>query len=175
MMGNIQQQISKIKGISDIIFCIDKSGSMGPCIGGVKNNINNFINAINTFSPNLKIDWKIGFCSYDNETFDILDFTNDTLKFSSLLSSVTPGGNEFTAGAIDFCITYFKWREVSNRFLLVFTDEPMEGGWYFEESKAKFPELLRKIMENHIYLHFLDLTVPFIHNSIRYQEQMWYS
>jgi hypothetical protein len=160
-MGIIQQQVSKIKGVTDIVFCIDKSRSMSSCIEGVKNNVTAFVNSINSYNPNASIDWRIGFCAYDNASFDVLDFTKDTSQFSSALSSVAVGGDEFTAGAIDYCISGFKWRDVSNRFLLLFTDEILEGGDNKEESKSKFPELLRKIVDNHIYLNFYGPRCPY--------------
>lgn len=160
-MGIIQQKVSKIKGVTDIIFCIDKSGSMSDCINGVKNNVTTFVNSINTNNPNVSIDWRIGFCAFDNVSFDILDFTKDTTKFSSALNSIETGADEFTAGAIDYCISGFKWRDVSNRFLLLFTDEVLEGGDRVEESKSKFPELLKKIVNNHIYLNFYGPRCPY--------------
>lgn len=160
-MGIIQQQVSKTKGVTDIVFCIDKSGSMSSCINGVKENVSTFVNSINTYNPNASIDWRIGFCAYDDMSFDVLDFNKDTTKFSSALSSVRVGGNEFTAGAIDYCISGFKWRDVSNRFLLLFTDEVLEGGARAEESISKFPELLRKIVDNHIYLNYFGPRCPY--------------
>jgi len=160
-MGIIQQVASKVKGVSDIIFCIDKSGSMTSCIEGVKNNITTFVNSIEKNSPNSIIDWQLGFCAYDDMSFDVLNLVDDTSKFSNSLALVQTGGNEFTAGAIDYCISGMKWRKISNKFLLLFTDEPLEGGDKIEESKSKFNDLLKKIVSNHIYLYFYGPKCPY--------------
>ena len=143
----IQQKISKVKGIADIVFCIDFSGSMTSCINGVKENINTFVKSLENASPNTKIDWRIAFCAYSNDTFIILDFIKDTNIFSSSLSSVDTMGDEFTPGAIDYSISHFDWRPVSNKFLIVFTDEQLIGGSSYDngDGSSKFEELLNKI------------------------------
>ena len=45
-------QQPKVKGIADIAFLLDATGSMGPCINAVKQNIKTFITTMTTPNPN---------------------------------------------------------------------------------------------------------------------------
>jgi hypothetical protein len=149
-----QQKINKIKGVTDVLFCIDTSGSMEPCLEGVKNNVNLFIDSMITANPNVKIDWRIGFCGQNTSEFLHLDFTTDVNKFKSELAKVETNANEYTPAAIDYCLTKFDWRPSTSKFLVVFTDEVAEGGFEPDYFSEKFDELLTKIQSKHIYLHF---------------------
>ncbi|MCX6282057.1 MAG: VWA domain-containing protein [Bacteroidetes bacterium] len=161
----IQQKISKIKGIADIVFCIDFSGSMSDCIAGVKDHISRFVSSLEAGNPNMVIDWRIGFCGYSDIDFVKYDFTKDVRDFSEKLAVAnTEGGDEFTPGAIDFCISDFNWRPVSNKFLIVFTDESLTTGGSEElisVGKDKFPDLLNKISESHIRFFFFGPDCPY--------------
>lgn len=161
----IQQKITKIKGIADVVFCIDFSGSMSACIEGVKNQISNFVESLESGNPNMVIDWRIGFCGYSDTHIVKFDFTRNVNDFSKKLESArTEGWDEFTPGAVDFCISDFKWRPVSNKFLILFTDEILNTGGSDEqvkEGKAKFPELLIKISESHIRFFYFGPKCPY--------------
>ncbi|MBP7124749.1 VWA domain-containing protein [Myxococcota bacterium] len=39
-------QVSKIKGVADIVFCLDVTGSMQPCIDGLKRNVHRLVEAL---------------------------------------------------------------------------------------------------------------------------------
>src|SRR4029079_15059168 len=45
-------QQPKVKGIADIVFLLDATGSMGPCINAVKQNVTNFVTTMTTPNPN---------------------------------------------------------------------------------------------------------------------------
>jgi len=160
----IQQKAAKIRGIADIVFCIDFSDSMADCIAGVKDHISKFAGSLETGNPNMLIDWQIGFCGYSDIDFVKFHFTRDTHDFSAKLSTATTeGGDEFTPGAIDFCISDFEWRPVSNKFLIVFTDETISTGGSDEqikEGKARFEDLLNKITNSHIRLFYFGPDCP---------------
>lgn len=153
---SIQQKGAKLRGVADIVFCIDFSGSMSSCIEGVKNHIKTFVKSLETASPNTIIDWRIAFCAYSNDTFIIKDFVKETSSFENSLSGIDTMGDEFTPGAIDYCITSFNWRPVSNKFLVVFTDEELEGGGSDDngDGSSKFPQLLEKIGNSGTRLFF---------------------
>lgn len=156
----IQQKIAKLKGIADIVFCIDFSGSMESCIKGVKDHIQNFVNSLETTNKNLIIDWRLALCAYSDTEFYVMDFTNDTKEFSRKLASLSTLYNEFTPGAIDFSITHFDWRQKSTKILVVFTDETLETGIFVEESKRLFNDLLNKISYSKIKLFFYGPRCP---------------
>ncbi len=161
----IQQKAAKIRGIADIVFCIDFSESMSDCIAGVKNHISTFAGSLESTNPNMVIDWQIGFCGYSDIDFIKFNFTRDTDDFSAKLeAAATEGGDEFTPGAIDFCISDFEWRPVSNKFLIVFTDETISTGGTDEqikEGKARFQDLLNKITNSHIRLFYFGPDCPY--------------
>lgn len=152
----IKQKVGKIKGVADILFCIDFSGSMTPCIEGVKSNINAFISSLETSNPNMVVDWQIGFCSYDSDLLIISELDNDAKSFTKHLGKLSTRGQEFTPGAIDYCISEFKWRDVSNKYLVLFTDEPLVGGDSNDngDGSSKFDELLDKITNSKVWFYF---------------------
>lgn len=152
----IRQKVSKLKGMADVLFCIDFSGSMTDCIEGVKNNINTFVTSIENCSKNTIIDWQIAFLAYSDDTFFVKDFIKITREFSTDLGKINTMGNEFTPGAIDYAISSFNWRKLSNKFVLVFTDEPLPGGGTSLEGdgSSKFPELISKIESARIRLFY---------------------
>ena len=57
----------KVKGVADIVFLIDATGSMQPCIDDIKNNIDLFIDRLSSADPNggtMLKDWRISICAY---------------------------------------------------------------------------------------------------------------
>lgn len=146
------------RGVSDIVFVIDSSGSMSPVIDAVKEHVNKFIDSLNS-GGQYQWDWRIdfvshciGFSSAGKESFDVrsshfsgknlLDalytssndrghlFTNDTSRFKDSLSKVTVGGNETPFIGLDLALD-FPWRasSTSHRAIVCLTDEPFEGGY----------------------------------------------
>ena len=61
-LGIIQRTVDQIlKGIADIVFLLDATGSMGPCINAVKSNIKTFVQTLTTPTPNggaVVKDWR---------------------------------------------------------------------------------------------------------------------
>lgn len=157
----IQQKVAKVKGVADVVFCIDFSGSMTPCINGVKEHIATFVRTLETASPNMKIDWRLAFCAYSDDRFIVKEFMTDAADFAESLGALETMGDEFTPGAIDFCITHFAWRPVSSKFIIVFTDENLEGGYSPDEVKERYPLLLRAIEDSQTRLFFFGPKCPY--------------
>ena len=134
---------------SDIVFCIDISDSMTPCIEGVKNNIKNLIETIEN-DPEISIDWRLGLLAHssDHVTIDfwIKDFTTDVEDFKRAVTSLTVGSSEANLPALDWSLD-FPWRTEAHKFVVMFTDEPVDGGWDPAKSKSKIPELSKKIQD----------------------------
>lgn len=153
--NELRQQRPKIRGVADIVFCIDFSSSMSDCIEGVKKHITSFVESLETSNPNMVIDWQLGFCAYSSQEFIILPFTREVEKFSRKLSEANPKrSDEFTPGAIDYCISAFEWRPVSNRFIVVFTDEKLKDGHCEPDTAELFPYLLDKITSSRTRLFY---------------------
>jgi len=151
----IQQNTQKrMKGVCDIVFVIDLSGSMIPFIEGLKSHIENFIDSLKSGNQNISsLDYRLGIVAHNNWGFYVLDFTSDINRFKKALEQLGPDGNEFTLPAIDRALD-FPWRKAT-RIIASFTDEPFEGGHEPKFQKSKFDELKKKINDLHIHLYFM--------------------
>ena len=68
-----QDSLGKKKGIADIVFLIDISGSMQKCIDALKNNIGVLVDHMVNPGPNAEAvvkDWRIKICGYRDATAD---------------------------------------------------------------------------------------------------------
>jgi len=154
-----QQKERKLKGIADIVFCIDASGSMEPCIEGVKNHIEKFLDGVSS-NPQLSyVNWRLGIVAHDSEHFYIMDFTDDISRFKNALRKIEPGGNEFTFPALDWCLD-FPWRDNSHKIIVLFTDEPLETGEDPDFQRSKMKELFDKITALRCMVYFVGPSCP---------------
>ena len=137
------------KAKSDVVFCIDVSDSMVPCIDGVKDNIKEFVERIES-DPKLNIDVRLGFLGHTSDhstiNFYIKDFTQDTEEFKRALTGLTNENSEANLPALDWSLD-FPWQREAHKFVILFTDEPVEGGWDPSASRAKMEELKKKIKD----------------------------
>lgn len=156
--SNINQQADrkKVRGVSDIVFCIDKSASMEHCIDGVIHNVKSFVAQLENLSGNTVVDWKLGVAIYSGTSIDFLNLTTNVNTVRDFISGITLEWNdEFTPGAIDYAATNTSWREKSHRVIVVFTDEPLlDGGTVSEPDKGagKFNKFLLKLTQAKIQL-----------------------
>ena len=81
-----------MKTKADIVFCIDKTASMDPCIEGVKNGIATLVKALNTAA---EVDARFRLIAYsdihdpeDGTPWDILPFTESAELFASQVAQV---------------------------------------------------------------------------------------
>ncbi len=156
-----QQQIAKIKGVTDVVFCIDRSKSMHPCIEGLKKTINTFIHSVETTNESVEVDWRIGFLAYDDKKFYQFDLTDKIEDFTSKLSEIVTGGNEYTPGALDYLINSFQWRQEANRTIILFTNESFKGGILKGLDPGKWDNLLQRIMEMKIRVKYFGPECPY--------------
>ncbi len=64
----------KVKGVADIVFLLDISGSMKPCIDGLRENLASFINTLSGTDPNNDCpvkDWRIKVAGYRDAADDL--------------------------------------------------------------------------------------------------------
>jgi hypothetical protein len=142
---SIQQNVlRKVKGFADIVFVLDRSGSMTDCLDTVKNNIGDFINSLSANQQISAVDWRIGFVAFDEADYYIFDFSKDKETFRKSLATVLPGGTELTLPAIDVALD-FSWREEAQRIIILFTDEPLVGGEHVDLQRSKIEDLKQKI------------------------------
>jgi hypothetical protein len=68
-----QESLNKKKGIVDIVFLIDITGSMQPCLDALKNNIGLLVDTMVNPGPNadnVVKDWRIKICGYRDAAAD---------------------------------------------------------------------------------------------------------
>ncbi len=145
-------QFPKVKGVADIVFLLDATGSMGPCISAVKQNIKTFVQTFTTPNPNgatVVKDWRakvMGYRDLDYTDFPaIVDnpFTSDVAELEKQLDALNAdgGGDEpesllealymlatMPATAPSEALRGDAWRSVNagRRFVIVFTDAPFK-------------------------------------------------
>ncbi len=128
----IEQKIVKVKGIADIVFCIDATGSMQPCIDQVKANINAFTAGIVNAAPNSRIDWRARVVAYRDFSVDKAYLMNDFPFVASsaevmaqLDQVVADGGGDEPESTLDvmlFASKKSEWRSGVHKIVVVFTD-----------------------------------------------------
>jgi hypothetical protein len=159
------------RGIADVVFVVDSSYSMSPCIEGVKNHIASFVNV---FRDDANTQWDLRFellahstlfqNHTENHTFwarsvheeSLLAglygkgqgrfFTSDVSVFQNALLQVNPMGDEAPFLALD-CALDLPWRDQSDchRIVVLLTDEPVETGVFKEESFSLSDALIEKL------------------------------
>lgn len=100
-----QEALAKKKGIADIVFLIDTSGSMDPCLDALKDNVGVLVDAMINPGDNARavvVDWRIKVCGYRDAMADGQDwwvetpFTTDVAQVRRDLASLEAkgGGDE---------------------------------------------------------------------------------
>jgi len=137
-----EQQEIKVKGFGDIIFAVDVTSSMTPCIDGLKEKLNSFLDELKELQQkkNLKeTSFRLGLltfkdCSVDKDPIKLYDFSaeNDIEGFRKLLQDIKiepyVGGDapESVLEAFYVAANFAKWREIGkcHRIVALFTDNP---------------------------------------------------
>jgi len=112
--------------LADIVFLIDVSGSMGGEIADVRNNVNNFANALAASN----IDFRLGLVRFGNSSganpylFNSGNLTDDISIFQGFVNTLyASGGYEPGFLAIRQAITGFNFRPGAQKVFLIITDE----------------------------------------------------
>ncbi|MDL1976299.1 MAG: metallophosphoesterase [Deltaproteobacteria bacterium] len=112
--------------LADIVFLIDVSGSMGGEIADVRNNVNNFANALAASN----IDFRLGLVRFGNSSganpylFNSGNLADDVSTFQGFVNTLyASGGYEPGFLAIRQAITGFNFRPGAQKVFLIITDE----------------------------------------------------
>jgi hypothetical protein len=159
------------KGIVDVIFCLDASGSMAPCIDGVRRNIGAFLDGL-MGDANRKIDCRLDFLAHScDESGSLVRsnslrlqgleligalygqrpdpgafFTTDSYELRAALNAVSVYGDEAMLVALDMCLDYpWRPREGCHRVVVVLTDEPLESNAEAKHQRKMIGTLIDKI------------------------------
>jgi hypothetical protein len=169
----------KRKTKADIVFCLDVTGSMQPCIDALKANLMNFVNALQTTAT---VDAHLRLIAFrdkhdtsivngrkvSEEPWLITEFTDNPSQFAQWLNDPVVqafGGGDDPESALDalyLAIAKSKWREHEiHRSILVFTDDDSHPELH--ESTYSYPDrgVARVIQEFQTMPHaMLFMVVP---------------
>jgi len=141
MVQQRPRDVSKRKGIADIVFCIDATGSMSPFLDTVKERIKDFVVKLGTSDEHQKIpvDWRIKVVGYRDAFEDGTDwivgldnpFSNNPEEVYRQLAELMPEGGgddpETLMDALYSIVSHARneneWREPVHRIIIVITDE----------------------------------------------------
>ena len=126
MPGSQLPPVQKRKAAADIVFCIDCTGSMEPCIEGVVEGVNTFVTGVHSAG---RVDYRLRLIAYrdlpyGDKTYST-DFTADSKEFRDWVKALSPRANDTTQeSTLDaLCIALQSpWRERCHRSVVVFTD-----------------------------------------------------
>jgi hypothetical protein len=169
-----QEFLAKKKGIADIVFLIDTSGSMQPCLDALKENIGVLVEHMTNPGPNedaIVKDWRIKVCGYCDANSDSRNwwqehaFTSDVAQArSDLATLVAAGGGDEPESLLDGLWKLAKmpaapsrgaqadantWRHHHDaaRCVIVFTDASCHMVTASPEAGgAKFEDVAREVM-----------------------------
>jgi hypothetical protein len=169
------------KGVVDVVFCLDASGSMAPCIDAVRKNLDAFLDALGG-DVNRRIDCRLDFlahsCGEDGELvrsmslnrsgIDLIKalygqspqpsafFTTDRAAIRSGLQEVKVYGDEAMLIALDMALD-FPWRLQAgcHRVVVLLTDEPLEANAIWKAQQAKIDAVIDKIQRLGVKLYIV--------------------
>lgn len=154
----------------DIVFCLDTSDSMQPCIDSVRKNIGRLIDQL----KDAKFEWRLDFVAHNmpgehvysvqslnGNTCDLLYggdpegrfFTTDVERFKQALERQDVEGDEDMLCALDFALDMpFGPANTTQRVVVLISDEPFETNepTAFKEAKEKVDAIMEKIRARHI-------------------------
>lgn len=130
----IQQKTgeAKIKGVADVVFLFDCTGSMSPYIENVKNNVASLIKGFNA-TANVKLNWRVKAMGYKDFFVDSdylinsFSFTDsaDVFADNQLDRLRADGGGDEKESALDaiwYALKQSDWRPSCTKVIVLFTD-----------------------------------------------------
>jgi len=186
-----EQQMPKVKGVVDIVFLLDVTGSMGPCIDGLKANINTFVDVLTTKSANNDSpvkDWRAKVVGYrdfeltDYPPFEDNPFVNDVEPLRAQLAAQhADGGGDEPESLLDALYKVAtmgetargetpdpgKWRDMSEakRVVVVFTDASYKPEMVLPEARGgRLDDVKTAITSNKVILSIFAPDLPCYHD-----------
>ncbi len=151
------EQAQKVKGVVDLVFLIDATGSMAPCIDALKGNVEVFIDGLQ--GGNLPIrDWRakvVGYRDYEADAVPLEDnpFVRDVAVLKSQLRELQPeGGGDDPESLLDALYKVatmeqsgkgaaedpgrWRYRSEATRVIIVFSDASYKPTMALAEAKG---------------------------------------
>jgi len=123
----------RIETQADIVFCLDATASMQPCIEGVKKGLNLFAEGLQTAAT---VDYRLRLIAYRDlhdptctVDWDVFDFTDNLEEFRSWLNQIRAECNQEYRGAesaLDalYMALHSRWRPLkTHKTIVLLTDD----------------------------------------------------
>jgi hypothetical protein len=161
------QSRAKTKGVADIVFVVDISGSMAPCIDALRQNIETFVNSLSSGDANNAApvkDWRAKVVGYrDIEAAEseglpwIVDnmFVRDPAELKAQLAALYKVATMEAIAKGAQAVEPGKWRYRSDaaRVVVVFTDASFKETMSIPEAKGgSLQDVANVVMANRIIL-----------------------
>lgn len=155
------EQEKKVKGVADIVFLLDVTGSMESCIEALKTNISTFIDTLTTKNANNQSpvkDWRASVVGYrdaeeDKDWFVDAPFVRDAAQLKAQLSTLkADGGGDEPESLLDALYKVinrgqtdkggqedpmqWRYRSDASRVVVVFTDAAYKPKLGIPEAKG---------------------------------------
>jgi len=130
-------EAKSVKGVADIVFCVDCTGSMTPCIEQLKTQIGTFISELeNPIDQNQrKIDWQLRVIGFRDLNSDAVPWINRDSPMTASLEEAraqlaalsAEGGGDAPESALDalwFAVAKTEWRPMCTKVVVLFSDAP---------------------------------------------------
>ena len=183
----MDQQQTKTRGVADIVFLIDISGSMAPAIDALKANIGTFVESLsagegNNISP--VRDWRakaVGYRDFDEDPQPFIDnpFVSDVETLRGQLAGLVAegGGDEPESlldalykvstmpqtekGAQSLDATKWRYRSDAARVVVVFTDASFKPTMSIPEAKGGgVQDVMNAVINNRVILSLFAPDMP---------------
>jgi len=159
-MANQHSAAPRIKGVADVVFVLDVSGSMADIIEGVKRHIGDFVAKLLGDPQSTLRDVRLGLVTHDvdgDAKVHAASFVTSAEGFRSNLLAAPSGVDEYGLPAIDRALDS-PWRSVCRRYIVFLTDEPVSSGHAPQFQESKVYPLCEKMTRLHV--HFIGYGPP---------------
>ncbi|CAN5726480.1 hypothetical protein BH23GEM5_BH23GEM5_06750 [soil metagenome] len=183
----MDQQQTKTRGVADLVFLIDVSGSMAPIIDALKRNIELFIDSLNAGEGNNVSpvrDWRakaVGYRDFDEDPQPFVDnpFVRDVAALKAQLTGlVAEGGGDEPESLLDALFkianmgqmergaqsddaSMWRYRSDAARVVIVFTDASFKETMSIPEAKGGgVADVTNAMVNNRIILSLFAPDMP---------------
>lgn len=157
----------------DVMFVIDRSGTMKDDYAALSENIETLLPALEREMSVSNVDCRLGLLSHDvSLDWPWLDLSAGTAAFEQKLRSVRPGTlEECTPQAIDYAAEHAAWDPARLPFMVVMTDEAAEDG--MDCTPDEFDAVMAKLSAKGISLLFIGMPECFgDHSAMRIYDRI---
>jgi len=129
-------QSGKIKGVADVVFCVDCTQSMDPCISELKTQIETFAGGLSkpASSNERPVDWRLKILGFRDLNADANPWVNlDATMVNSVADAqkqvaalAAEGGGDDPESALDavwYAATQTPWRDNCTKVVVLFSDQ----------------------------------------------------